>query len=167
MADIPVIWRPIDGYDGDYEVSSHGEVRSRKTGHYRKMALKFNRFTGYYYVILGYNGESKTHSVHRLVANAFLPNPNCLPIVNHKDENKTNNCVSNLEWCTEKYNTEYSAHSHCKKVDAFTPDGEYVATFNSVNAAAMFLGVTKAAVSMAAKGDRSSCAGFILKLKEE
>ena len=159
-------WKPIAGYEGLYEVSDVGTVRCRKSDHYRLMKLKYNRFTGYYAVDLRKDGKCKTFSVHRLVATAFLPNPDGLPYVNHKDEDKTNNCVSNLEWCTSEYNNLYSSYKRRKKVEAYTVDGELLATFESVDTAAQMLGVTKSAVSQAANGIHGTCLGLVLKTKE-
>ena len=110
-------WRPIEGYEGLYEVSSYGRVRSLdryvKTcyGSYRlykgKVLSPGKKSDGYLLINLSCNGKYNTIRVHRLVAQAFLPNPDNLPEVNHKDENKTNNSVENLEWCDRKYNMNF------------------------------------------------------------
>ena len=163
MGRTAIEWRPIAETDGLYEVSSSGRVRSRKTGHYRELKLKKNRFTGYLYVCMSTNGTSITRSVHRLVAQAFLPNPYNLQYVNHIDEDKTNNLVGNLEWCTPAYNSEYSKHSHQKRIAAYSVDGEKLAVFESATIAANFLGVVKGAVSSALTGRNQTCRGFILK----
>ena len=106
-------WRPVVGYEGLYEVSNIGRVRSIdryvKTcyGSYRlhkgKVLSPGIRPDGYLVVSLQY----RMFRVHRIVAEAFLPNPDNLPQVNHKDEDKSNNRVDNLEWCTAKYNNNY------------------------------------------------------------
>lgn len=155
-------WRPVSGYDGEYEVSDDGRVLSRKNGHLHEMALKHNRFTGYEYVILFRKGKSRTRSVHRLVAEAFIPNPNGYPEVNHINEVKTDNRVSNLEWCDSAYNSNYSKHRRYKRVNAFTPEGTLAATFESRTIAANFLGVSKSAVTKAINGATASCCGFVL-----
>lgn len=159
-------WGPIEGYEGLYEVSDKGDVRSRKTGHYRLMKPKFNRTTGYMYIILSDGTKPKTFPIHRLVAKAFVPNPQKLPVVNHMDEDKTNNSAENLEWCTFGYNNEYSKHKRFKRVSVFLPEGQKVATFESVTFASEFLGVSKSAVVNALKGNRSSCAGFIVEYED-
>ena len=111
------IWRPIEGYEGLYEVSSYGRVRSLdryvKSKSYRlhkgKVLSPGKEKVGYLFVNLAYNGKHKTIRVHRLVAQAFLSNPDNLSEVNHKDEDKTNNSVDNLEWCDRKYNNNYGS----------------------------------------------------------
>ena len=103
------IWKSVDGYGGRYEVSNTGKVRSLN---YENMKIvrelkQCKHRKGYLLVLLYSNGKGKLVKVHRLVAEAFIPNPNNLPQVNHKDEDKTNNNVDNLEWCTNKYNANY------------------------------------------------------------
>ena len=109
------IWRPIVGYEGLYEVSSYGRVRSLdryvKGKSYRlhkgKVLSPGKNSRGYLSAVLSYNGKHKAITVHRLVAETFLPNPDNLPEINHKDEDKTNNSVDNLEWCDRSYNNNY------------------------------------------------------------
>ena len=105
-------WRNIPGYE-DYEVSNYGRVRSLDRVDSRGRKLKGKELKqsvskhGYKRVCLYKNGKAQSVRVHRLVAMAFLPNTNNLSCVNHKDENKANNHLSNLEWCTYKYNSNY------------------------------------------------------------
>lgn len=94
-------WRKIEGYE-NYSVSNYGRVRNDK-----RNKLIDCKYSGYKRVRLCNNGVNKMFFVHRLVAMAFIPNPNNYPIINHKDEIKTNNHVSNLEWCTYQYNNTY------------------------------------------------------------
>ena len=96
-------WRPIVGFEGLYEVSNTGQVRNCR-GKLLRPGLNHN---GYLKCVLCKKGKTKTIYIHRLVAQAFLPNPDNLPQVNHKDEDKTNNSVDNLEWCNSKYNVNY------------------------------------------------------------
>ena len=108
-------WRPIEGYEGLYEVSNTGRVRSLdmyvKGKGYRlhkgKVLSPAKNKNGYLKVNLHCNGKRKTITVHRLVAEAFIPNSDNLTQVNHRDEDKTNNNVENLEWCDVKYNLSY------------------------------------------------------------
>ena len=109
------IWKDIVGYEGFYQISNFGNVKSlsRKCGTKSKKytcqerILKKRETCGYYSVMLYKDGKTKQLKCSRLVAQAFIPNPNNLPCVNHKDENKHNDIVSNLEWCTVKYNSNY------------------------------------------------------------
>ena len=105
------VWKDIEGYEGLYQISDCGRVRSlnyHSTGKPGYLKPRKSR-KGYLRVVLCKNGDEKSFTVHRLVANAFLPNPGNLPQINHKDEIKTNNCVSNLEWCTNQYNQNYGS----------------------------------------------------------
>lgn len=107
------IWKDIKGYEGLYQVSNAGSVRVLgrydANGLFRdsQMIKPIESSHGYYVVTLNKNGKSKQFRVHRLVAEAFIPNPDKLPMINHKDENKMNNCVENLEWCDAAYNNNY------------------------------------------------------------
>ena len=87
-------WRPISGYEGFYEVSDNGEVRNSRTGRILKQKVERN---GYVRVYLSKDGTARSLLLHRVVANTFIPNPNGLLTVNHLDEDKTNNRLSNLE----------------------------------------------------------------------
>lgn len=110
-------WKSIDGYEGLYEVSSYGRVRSLDRFD------EFGRITwgrvlsptdnghGYYTVQLSNEGSQKRHYIHRLVAKAFIKNYKKLNEINHKDENTSNNNVSNLEWCSRKHNVNYGNHN--------------------------------------------------------
>lgn len=111
------IWKDIKGYEGLYQVSNLGRVKSltRKVKTFNGVRtskgqllkpLKTNR--GYYRVDLRQNQTNKYVAIHRLVAEAFVPNPNNYHIVNHKDSNQTNNNADNLEWCTQSYNVKYA-----------------------------------------------------------
>ena len=100
-------WKTVKGYEDCYEVSNHGNVRSKRTKHLRKPQ---NNGNGYLFLVLSKNGKHKNKYIHRLVAESFLPNPNNLPQINHKDENPLNNNVENLEWCTPSYNSNYMNH---------------------------------------------------------
>ena len=100
--------KDIKGYEGLYGVTEDGKVYSYTSKKFLKRTLDIE---GYEQVILYKNKHRKTYKVHRLVALAYIPNPNNFPQVNHRDENKTNNNVSNLEWCTAKYNSNYGTRT--------------------------------------------------------
>lgn len=106
------IWKDIKDWK-DYQVSNLGNVKRlnyRKTGKEKKIKQQKLKY-GYLYITLNQNGKRKTFRVHRLVAQAFIPNPNNLPQVNHKDEDKTNNVVENLEWCDARHNSNYGTRN--------------------------------------------------------
>ena len=102
-------WKAIEGYEGLYEVSNTGEIRNAK-GKTKKSSLKKGVNTNYKEISLWKDRKNKRFLVHRLVAKAFIPNPDNYPIINHKDENGTNNCVENLEWCNHRYNAKYNKY---------------------------------------------------------
>ena len=102
-------WRDIKGYEGRYQVSNLGRVKSLNYRHTNKEKILSNTTNtkDYLTVSLYKNGKIKTYYIHKLVAAHFIPNPDNYKEVNHKDENKSNNCVSNLEWCSREYNQNY------------------------------------------------------------
>lgn len=153
-----IIWAPIKGFEELYEISTSGQVRAlEKTDKYgRKRTAKFLRAhkkkNGYLNVGLYKNGKSTYKLVHRIVAETFLENPNNLPCVNHKDENKTNNTINNLEWCDSKYNNNYGtahlrqARTKGRKVAQYTISGDFVCDFYSVSEAARRTGFSTGAI---------------------
>lgn len=162
------IWKPILGWEGIYEISNKGRVKSlERIIEFQKGSLeniKAKRIqkekiikgllrNGYYHVQLHNNCKIKTWKIHRLVAIAFIPNPNNYPIINHKDENKLNNCVDNLEWCDYKYNLNYGTSrkrlsksitkSRGIKVIQKDKNGNLIARYNSFQEAANAVGVNR------------------------
>ena len=119
-------WKDIEGYEGFYQVSNLGNIRSKYSGKWKLMKATKNNHSR---MVVGLykNGKAKLFLVHRLVAQSFIPNPNRLPEINHKDENPLNNCVENLEWCTPKYNVNYGTRN---KRDAETMSRRKVCMFN-------------------------------------
>lgn len=103
---VEVKWMPVLGFEGLYEISTFGQVRNKK-GEILKQRIKQSYGTCYKSIDLWKDGRYHKKYVHRLIAEAFIPNPDNLPFVNHKDEDGTNNLISNLEWCTREYNVNY------------------------------------------------------------
>lgn len=163
-------WKDITGYEGRYQISSMGRVKSfaqdRKHG---KIKLGNLNHKGYLTILLyDSSGRPKWYPVHRLVATTFIPNPDNLPQVNHKDENKRNNCVENLEWCTNDYNIHYgtglqrAAQSNMccpttsKKVYSVDENGR-VEYFDSIGEAERKTGNSHCNIVRALKGRRKRC----------
>lgn len=117
-------WKPIEGTDGDYQVSNLGRVRSMKQyyGIIGRIMPQTIQRSGYHYVTLHVNNKPTCRRVHRLVAKAFIPNPDNLPEINHIDGNKDNNQVSNLEWCTHSHNVKHSFDTGLKKPHHLTDE---------------------------------------------
>lgn len=118
------IWKDIRGYEGRYQVSNLGNVKSlnyNNLGHERNLKLKKNP-CGYFIVHLYGETKDEYKTVHRLVAECFLKNENNFPQINHKDENKLNNNFDNLEWCDNRYNTIYSIKKHPER---YKGNGKY------------------------------------------
>jgi hypothetical protein len=173
------IWKDVVGYEGCYQVSNTGRVKSivrtfvsgnnsiQKT---TEKELKYCITNGYKRVTLYTSGKLKNYCIHRLVAMAFIDNPYNLNVVNHKDENRLNNNVENLEWCTYKYNTNYGttrekiskaviAGKECKKVKAFK-DGILIGRFDSVRDAVKVLNNTKNNIYKALSGKQKVACGY-------
>lgn len=166
------IWKEIDGYNGKYYVSNLGQVKSYAQDKINGKIIKgFHDYKGYYKVsLLDNKNNPKVWFVHRLVAIGFIPNPKNLPSVNHIDENKNNNCVNNLEWCTFGYNTNYGtrtmraseANKCCPttslKIYSIDTDGNKE-LFDSIGEAERQTGNSHCNIVRALKGRRPRCGG--------
>ncbi len=160
------IWKDINGYEGLYQVSNLGRVRSfpryGTTNCIHYLSTKIYGSNRYVRVVLSKDDVRHSFSVHRLVAEAFLPNPNNLPMVNHKDEDSSNNCVDNLEWCDVKYNNTYGtarnrASSNCKKlIIGYDKEHSLGTYFPSSTDAAVFLNGSKSHICSCLKSGKTA-----------
>jgi len=175
-------WREIPNWER-YAVSNYGRIvslgipyiqagipRTRKPQIIKPRSNKNS--TPYLSVVLSDgNGIHKGLLVHRIVASAFIPNPQSLPFINHKDENTFNNRVDNLEWCTQQYNCNYGTHNkrmartisttayQKRKVVQLSLDNRYIATFDSIKDAALAIGISRSSVSLCCRNLKPSLCG--------
>lgn len=123
------IWKDIPNYEGMYQASNLGQIRSlRRNGTLGRILKGEIDDSGYIKVALSKNNKIKKYKIHRLVAQTFIPNLNDLPQINHKDGNKKNNCINNLEWCTASYNTRHSYINNLNKTK-----GKKIIVINKLN----------------------------------
>lgn len=173
----------IEIFDNRYAVSDKGRVASIKSRHSLKEKvhiLKPYISCGYLKVHIHYGSVNKTVSVHRLVAEAFVPNTQSLDQVNHKDGDKANNCKDNLEWCSPKYNSwhrtnvlnkkpkRYKLEESCYgiKVAQYTRMNELVCVYHSIQVASSKTGIESSNISRCANGKRKTAGGYIWKIYE-
>ena len=182
------IWRNIKDYEGYYQVSNLGNVRSvdryieHNNGqiHFRKSQLLKSQIGkyGYCYVVLSKNNHQKTKTNHRLVAETFIPNPKNKPEVNHKSRIKLENFVNNLEWVTSKENVQHSFnvgtrkvakywlgkhgnnHIKSKTVLQYDLSGNYLNDFGSTHEAKRLTGINQGHISEVCRGERKTAGGF-------
>lgn len=171
------IWKDIKCYEGLYQVSNLGRVRSldRTVWNGAGFFVMYGRIlkprtsTPYSRVTI----KQKDYYIHRLVAEAFLLNPDNLPQVNHKDENKRNNVAENLEWCDQKYNNTYGTKlerqaqkqrgimRNNKPIEQYTLDGIFVSKYLSATIAAKKCGIDNSSVCKAAHGKHGHAGGYV------
>lgn len=163
------IWKDIDNFPG-YQISSLGRVKSLNYHNTNKEnILKPDTSGRYARITLSKNGRIERFMIHRLVAEAFLENPENLPVVNHKDENSFNNCVDNLEWCTVQYNNSYGSKVERMRqklnipVVQLTLDGELIKQFASITEAANETDYCKSDICRNCKDKSKTCHGFKFK----
>lgn len=174
------IWKDIKGYEGQCQVSNLGRVRRIKMSKLLSNG-KLLHYKPYYYKLsvdssTGYV-RCQRGGVHRLVAEAFIPNPNNLPEVNHKDEDKTNNRVDNLEWCSRNYNNSYGTRNeriwttmrkYSKPVLQYDLNGNFIKEYSSLNEASRQTGIGSSGICECCNHKRrKSFYGYVWKYKEE
>jgi hypothetical protein len=180
MDSLTECWEPIRDYEGIYEVSNCGRVRSldRKVQYRDEVRKKSGRVLkentingGYKQVTLQKDGKRKSVLVHRLVAEMFIENFSGLPQVNHKDGDKTNNSVENLEWCSAKENMIHSVKNRirtdCKLVEQISLEGKLLTTFDSLHEAERKTGVHRQRISDCCKAKLKSAGGYIWRYQNE
>lgn len=151
-------WRDVEGYEGLYQISSKRRVKSlnyNRTGK-EEIIKQCKDKDGYLQVHLYKEGEYKTCKIHRLVGQAFIPNSEGLPQINHKDEDKTNNCVENLEWCTREYNNNYGTRNEraSKSLSKQVMCVETGKVFRSTKEAQKKTGVFSTSIAACARHDK-------------
>lgn len=169
------IWKDIPGYEGLYEISNFGNIKSFHNYRGRNNILKPKLKSGYYQIGLRKNNIRKWYTLHRLVAEAFIPNPNNLPQVNHKDENKLNNNVENLEWCTVLYNNTYGTRIERVKSKTSKPVYQYdlknnfIKKYSSITEASKKLNISAGNIVSCCKKYKnySNAGGYIWKYESE
>jgi len=156
-------WRQVQEH-ANYEVNQFGQIRHKK----RKQILKSRGNNGgYQYVNFKIDGKNTNFAVHRIVANAFIPNPKGYTEVNHKDYDKTNNCVENLEWVSSTQNKQHAylkeknRNSRGKEVEQYTKNGILIKRFPTITAAANEIGCCISAISNCCLGRTKSSKGYL------
>ena len=156
-------WKDIPNYEGLYQISNLGNIKRKKDNYIFK---KNKNNGGYRIVTLTKNKIEKNVSVHRLVAQAFIPNPNNLPQINHIDGNKMNNNVNNLEWCTQSENMKHAYINNLevqkgKKIIQYDIDMNIIKIWNKMIDAENQLNISHSKISMVCQGKRNKAGGFI------
>lgn len=156
-------WIAIKETDERYEISNFGRARNVKSGLLLKEHDNGKGYKNYMFYVG--NNKFKHLYIHRLVAQYFIENNNGYNEVNHKDENKGNNHIKNLEWCTRQYNNTYGqlTQNKMKKVNQYTLDGRYLKTFDSIMDVAKEINITVNHIGSVCQGKRKSCGGYTWK----
>lgn len=179
------VWKDIPNYEGLYQISNYGRVKSlerkieHKTTyggyyHVRGKILKPKiEKDGYFRIGLKKNGIKKFYRLNRLVAQVFIPNPNNYEVVNHKDENKLNNCIDNLEWCTQKYNINYGSGIRKRankikiKINQYSLENKYIKTWDSIIEASSSIKGLSTNIVKCCKGKQKTVYGYKWKYVDE
>ena len=165
------VWKPVVGYEGLYEVSNLGNIKSLHKRHNGNLLTPQKSHNGYLRVTLWKGNRKKVKRVHRLVAEAFLLNENNYEQINHKDGNKENNSISNLEWCSAKHNMMHAVEkglhrgtrnhpAKSKPVDMFSIDGEFICTYPSMKEAERQTGAFRSSIYACCHGKVNAAGGY-------
>lgn len=146
--------KDIKGFE-DYTIDTNGNVYSKKSHRYLKQTVTKHGFSS----VSLYNGKYKKYSIHKLVAEAFIPNYNKLPQVIHIDGNKQNNCADNLQWCTNKQ--KFKGGNTKKKVAQYDKQNNLVRIYESISEASKQTGIVEPSISQCVNGRRKKAGGFI------
>ena len=174
------IWKDIKNYEGLYQISNFGKVKRLKHKRYdrnqileeRELKIVCPKKDWYPYLSLCKNGEYKNHSIHRLVAETFIPNPNHYPCINHINGLKKDNRIENLEWCSYTHNNKEAYRLGLNKGTAkrtlqFDKNGNFIKEWISARQAELQLSIANSKISMCCNGKRKSAGGFVWKYKEQ
>lgn len=165
-------WKDIDGYNGLYQVSDQGRIKSfrrwKRAGQPDEYILKPSLANNGYLQVTLYTGNSRRKFlVHRIVASAFVANPNNYTCINHKDENRLNNAADNLEWCTIAYNNNYGTAKFramitaSKPVEQYLVSGQFLARYVCTAVAAEITGIPKSVIKSCCIGECNTGHGFV------
>lgn len=178
-------WKDIEGFENLYQISSNGKIKSLNYRHTGKERIIKPYYRKNYHIIRLYKeGKMKRFLVHRLVAMAFIPNPNNYPCVNHKDENPSNNYIENLEWCTYQYNLNYGtrnerasktkkdkkqtkeqiekrAKAHQKSIVQLDKNNNFIIEWQSATQASNELNIDSSSITKCCKNKLKTCGGYI------
>lgn len=149
-------WRDIKDFEGLYRISNYGRIKSKRN----RILREAHNQKGYSQICLFKDSEKHTRKVHRLVAQAFIPNPDNLPEINHIDKDKTNNTMNNLEWCDTLYNINYSLS---KPIIQYDLDGNFVKRWASISDACKNLNKGTSLIFRCCKNKNKSAYNYIWK----
>ena len=169
------VWKDIPDYEELYQISNYGNIKNKKRNNYLKGGIK----RGYREVILFKNNKNNYKLVHRLVAENFIPNPDNLPQVNHKDGNKLNNNLDNLEWCSRSENMKHAYklglqkplyakdNLRAKKVKQIDLQGNLIKIYNGIREASRINNINPRDITKCCKGLRKQGGGYVWKYEKE
>lgn len=157
------IWKDIKGYEGLYQASNLGRIKSLNS---KKILKGYLNQYGYIRIVLYKKGVPKSYQAHRLIAMTFIENENNLPVINHKDENKQNNNVNNLEWCTIKYNSNYGSgiqkqvNKRKRKINQYDLNGNFIKCWDGIADAEKYCNISRQNICRCCQCKAKTAGGF-------